>query len=139
MIRALPVALLLLLAVPSSAQDAGPIEVRIEVARTVVHPGETGEIVAVVTVRESADAPFLLTPTSDGPAVVMVRGRLLRADAEDPRTRPLRFHVPFVARTPGDAVLRVRIDGWDCPEVEGEPTRCRAVETEAAVTMTVRS
>jgi hypothetical protein len=136
----LPLLSVLFLALPSRAQDEPPISVGIETERTTSSVGATGEVVAVVSFDERASGPLMLTPTSDGPAIVVVRGRLLRADAEDPRAQPLRFHVPYVARTAGDAVLRVRIDGWSCtPIAEGrEERRCQAVRAEASVTLTVR-
>lgn len=131
----------LVLALPSRAQDVPPISVTIETERTTLGVGATGEVVAVVSFDERSSGPMLLTPTSDGPAITVVRGRLLRADAEDPRSAPpLRFHVPFVARTAGDAVLRVRVDGWSCvPVAEGrDERRCQAVRAEASVALTVR-
>jgi hypothetical protein len=127
-------------ALPSRAQEAAPIAITIEAERTTLAVGDVGEVVAVIEADERASGPLLLTPTSDGPAIVVVRGRLLRADAEDPRRRPLRFHVPYVAHSAGDAVLRVRVDGWSCTVVtEGfAERRCQAVRVEASVTLTVR-
>lgn len=122
----------------SAARDE-PIRVRLETSRGSARVGETGEVIAIVDASNSAEGPLLLTPTSDGPAIEVVRGRLLRADAEDPRTTPLRFHVPFVARSPGDAVVRVRVDGWSCAALrEGAEVRCQVVRAEAAITLTVR-
>lgn len=121
------------------AQDAAPIVVRLTLASSVVRLNETGELLADVTTDATASGPLLLTPTSDGPAIEVVRGRLLRADAEDPRAAPLRFHVPWVANRAGDAVVRVRVDGWSCVAPrDGVEPRCRPVRSEAAVTLTVR-
>lgn len=127
-----------LLSSASTAQDT-PISVSLSVAAPLLRVGETGEVLAVVNSDASASGPLLITPTSDGPAIDVVRGRLLRADAEDPRSSPLRFHVPFVALNPGDALVRVRIDGWSCriPD-EGGDERCHAVRAESAIPLTVR-
>lgn len=128
------------LAVPSLAAQDEPISVRLSSSSASARVGETGEVLAIVDVDASARGPLLVTPTSDGPAIEVVRGRLLRADAEDPRVTPLRFHVPFVASSPGDAVVRVRVDGWSCVSSgEGQPERCHTVRTEAAITLTVRA
>lgn len=132
--------LLFLSYLPSLSAQEEPIRVRLSSSRATARVGETGEVLAIVEVDATAAGPLLVTPTSDGPAIEVVRGRLLRADAEDPRVTPLRFHVPFVASSPGDAVVRVRVDGWSCVSPgEGQPERCHTVRTEAAITLTVRA
>jgi len=93
--------------------------------------GDRAEVVAVVELDPPNDLPLLVTPTSEGTAVEVVRGRLLRADAEDPGALPLRFRVPIVARGSGTAVLRVRASGWICAE------RCRAATGAASVALRV--
>lgn len=122
----------------STAQDT-PISIALSITSPMLRVGETGEVIAVVNSDASASGPLLITPTSDGPAIDVVRGRLLRADAEDPRSSPLRFRVPFIALTPGDALVRVRVDGWSCriPD-EGGEERCHAVRAEGAIPLTVR-
>ncbi len=114
----------------SSSED-GPIEVVIDPPARVVL-GDRGEIAARVALSEGAGTPLLVTPTSEGPAIEIVRGRLVRADAEDATARPLRFRIPFVARTVGTSVVRVRVDGFACAL-----ERCRAVQVEASVAIEV--
>lgn len=82
--------------------------------------GDTATVVAIVTV--GPDVPVMLTPASEGTAVEVVRGRLLREDADDPTAATLRFRVPVVARGPGTAVLRVRVRSFSCPDRSCEPT-----------------
>ncbi len=71
--------------------------------------------------------PLLVTPSSEGTALEVVRGRLLRAEAQDPRAEVLEFQVPVVARGPGTAVVRVRAAGYACE------ARCRPVHAEASL------
>ncbi len=132
------IAFVAILCSPAAAQDA-PIAITLSIASPTLRVSETAEVIAVVTTSASASGPLLLTPTSDGPAIDVVRGRLLRADAEDPRASPLRFHVPLVALNPGDALVRVRVDGFSCriPEGGGDE-RCHAVRAEGAIPLTVR-
>lgn len=140
MTRALAFGIVLSLALSgaSVAQDA-PISISLSIASPALRVNETGEVIAVVSTDASASGALLITPTSDGPAIEVVRGRLLRADAEDPRSSPLRFHVPFVALNPGDALVRVRVDGWSCRSPEdGGQERCHAVRAESAIPLTVR-
>lgn len=89
--------------------------------------GDRGPIVVHVITGPSAARPVLVTPTSEGPAIEIVQGRFTRADAQDPDDAVLRFEVPFVARTPGTSVVRVRAAGFSCDEA-----RCTAHEAEAS-------
>lgn len=112
--------------------QAAPLTVRIE-SPDVMHPGDHAEIVALVHAEDAARGPLLITPTIDGAAVEVVRGRLFRFDAEDPTSDPLRFRVPVLARSVGTAVLSVRVDGHAC-----EGPRCAAVDAEATARIDVR-
>ena len=91
--------------------------------------GDTAEILVIV--RGASRHPLLVTPRSEGTAVEVVRGRLLRADALDPNADALELRVPIVARAPGTAVVRVRASGYACHE------RCRAIEAEASLVLRV--
>lgn len=121
-------------AAPGRAQDdatAAPL------ALTLAPPpalavGDRAEIVALLARGPTARGPVLLTPTSEGSAVEVVRGRLLTIDADDRAADPLRFRIPIVAATAGTSVVRVRASGWAC-----EPA-CRAVEVESRVVLEVR-
>jgi hypothetical protein len=72
-------------------------------------------------------APLLLTPTTEGASIEVVRGRLSRADAREVSSSSLEFRVPLLARSAGTAVLRVRADAFGC---EGD--RCRPVRVESS-------
>ena len=113
------------------AQTA-PLTVTIEAPHQ-MHPGDHAEIVALVHAEDAARGPLLVTPSVDGAAVEVVRGRLFRFDAEDPSADPLRFRVPVLARSVGTAVISVRIDGHACVGA-----RCSAVDAESTARIDVR-
>lgn len=115
---------------PSTSAQAPGVTVALEPPGELTE-GDRAEVVAAVTIDPPNDLPLLVTPSSEGAAVEVVRGRLLRADAEDPDARPLRFRIPIVARGSGTAVLRVRAAGWVCEE------RCREATGEASVALRV--
>lgn len=92
--------------------------------------GDRARLVLVVDV--ATDVPVLVTPTHEGSAIEVVRGRLARADAVEPSARPLRFPIPIVARERGTGVVRATVTSFVC---EGEV--CDAVEEEARVTIRV--
>ncbi|MCU0677763.1 MAG: hypothetical protein MUE69_33920 [Myxococcota bacterium] len=92
--------------------------------------GDRARLVLVVDV--ATDVPVLVTPTHEGSAIEVVRGRLARADAVEPNARPLRFPIPIVARERGTGVVRATVTSFVC---EGEV--CDAVEEEARVAIRV--
>lgn len=92
--------------------------------------GDRARLVLVVDV--ATDVPVLVTPTHEGSAIEVVRGRLARADAVEPSARPLRFPIPIVARERGTGVVRATVTSFVC---EGEV--CDAAEEEARVTIRV--
>lgn len=92
--------------------------------------GTTAAVVAEVRVPPG-DAPLLLTPTTEGTAVEVVRGRLLRADAERTEAGTLRFRIPIMAKAAGTSVLRVRVLTYACAR------RCRAEEADAFIVLRV--
>lgn len=106
-----------------------PLRIVLEPPERLVE-GSRSAIGAVVHV--DADVPVLITPNEEGTALFVVRGRLFRADAEDPEASPLRYRIPIVARQPGTAVVRVRASSFAC---EGED--CRAIRGEASLTLRV--
>lgn len=111
-------------------EPTGRVEVTLEAPPSLV-AGDRAQLVAVVRVRPSSDRPVLVTPTHEGTAVEVVRGRMLRADAVDPNAEELRFSVPIVARTPGTSVVRVVATGYACERT------CVAVRGEASVVLQV--
>lgn len=120
-------------ATPLSAQDEPVLTAHFEAPTTELEVGTHGTLLLVVDAAPSARQPLLVTPSSDGPAVEVVHGRLFRRDAEDGGTFPLRFRVPILAVSAGDAVVRARIDGYSCDE-----DRCQPVRAEASVALRVR-
>ncbi len=127
----LGVAVLAGLAHPAGAQHRA-LAISLEPAPE-LHPGEHAEIVAVVHAEDAARGPLLVTPSVDGAAIEVVRGRLFRFDADDPSADPLRFRVPIVARSIGTAVLAVRVDGHACVGA-----RCEPVDAESTLRIDVR-
>lgn len=104
---------------------------RLEEPPTLVE-GQRATVIAVVDV--SPELPLLLTPSSEGTALDVIRGRLLRGDALDSDARPLRFAIPVVARGPGAAILRVHLSTFRC----GDDDECVPVEAEASLTLRIR-
>ena len=91
--------------------------------------GDRAELIA--RVQNSGGLPILITPHSEGTAIEVVRGRLMRADAREPSAQVLEFHIPVVARQAGTAVIRVRAAGYACPG------RCRSVQAETSMVVRV--
>jgi len=120
-----------LLAIPSAtAQGPGRLAVVLTPPEHLVEE-DRAEVVAEVRMQPPSDAPLLVTPSTEGTAVEVVRGRLLRSDAEDPDAERLRFRIPIVARSAGTSVLRVRVRGWVCSR------RCAPVSGEASLVLRV--
>ena len=92
--------------------------------------GTAAMIDVFVRLPPGPEQPLLLTPVSEGEAVRVVRGRLLRADARKTTQGELHFQVPIEARAAGTAVLRISLLTYHCE------LRCRAVR--AVETRTVQ-
>jgi len=103
-------------------EGGGPIA--IELRAPPLHAGDRAELIA--RVRGAGAHPLLLTPRSEGTAIEVVRGRLLRAEAVDPSAEPLEFRIPLIAHLAGTAVVRVSVAGYACE------ARCRLVRAEAS-------
>lgn len=124
-------AVLVSIAASASAEEHRPtVTVRLD-APSHIATGDHLSMVATVTLSPPNRLPLLLTPSSEGTAIEVVRGRLLRADAEEPKANPLVFRIPLVARGPGTAVLRVRVLAYSCHEL------CRRVSVERTLTLRV--
>ena len=80
-----------------------------------------------------SDTPLLLTPSVDGAALEVVRGRLFRADATVLGPTRLGFQVPVVAQREGAAILRVEVSTYACSG------RCRAISASAHKTLRVQA
>jgi hypothetical protein len=100
----------------------------------VLVPGVPAAIDVFVRVpqAQAQEQPLLLTPSAEGEAVRVVRGRLLRADARREQSGELHFQVPIEVRGEGTAVLRFRLLTYACA------VRCEAVRAEQSLTVQVR-
>jgi hypothetical protein len=112
------------------------VEVSLEAPATPVRVGDPFEIVAHVHLRGGARGPWMLAPTSDGPAVEAVRGRLLSIDSDvldeaDGQVHA-RLRIPVLARATGTTVLRARVAAYGCRE-----SRCRPIEGEGSLVLEV--
>jgi hypothetical protein len=113
MMRLGPSLALCMLAVsaPVQAAPVGTLEVQ---APDTLHVDDHVSLVATLRLPDSGAPLLLLTPSSQGSALEVVRGRLLRADAREPTATPLVFDLPVAAHEPGSAVVRVHVATFDC-------------------------
>lgn len=115
---------------------AQPAAVRVELApERMLRAGTHATIEVVVHMPEGNDSPLMLTPSVEGEAVEVVRGRLTRPDAkpvEGDSTR-LRFEVPVRARSEGTAILRVDVMTYVCER------KCERVLLRASEVVRVRA
>ncbi len=95
--------------------------------------GTTASVGVFVRLPEGPEQPLLLTPSAEGDAVRVARGRLLRADARRTDQGELHFQVPIEARNAGTAVLRFALLTYRCA------ARCDAVRATQSVTVHVRA
>jgi hypothetical protein len=95
-------------------------------------------VTLTLTLALPADArgPLLVTPRSQGSAIEVVRGRLLRSDARDASANPLVFELPVLARSAGQAVVSVRAQLVRCVAGRCEPV---VLETRKSVLVLPRS
>jgi hypothetical protein len=110
------------------AQDEASLAVELRAPER-LRAGDRAEILAEV--RHAGPHPLLVTPRSEGTALEVARGRLLRADAVDASVDVLVFRIPVIAHEPGTAVVRVRVAGYACE------ARCRPIEVDAAVIVNI--
>src|SRR5262245_16646585 len=92
---------------------AEPAALEIEAAPR-LRAGEVGVIGVRVRLTGGVMLPLLLTPSVEGQALEVVRGRLLRGDAVVLGPDALRFEVPVVARVAGTALLRIELATFQC-------------------------
>lgn len=117
---------------PVDAESSSELAIALEATSTLV-AGDRAEVIATLRLPTGNDRPLLLSPRSEGTAIEVVRGRLLRSDADDPSAEPLRFRIAIVAREPGDAILRVRVVAYQCA------IRCETLHGEASLSLRVSS
>jgi hypothetical protein len=116
--------LLVAIALGARAQpDANALSLRIEV-QDPLRAGTAAHAEVFVRVPD-ATQPLLLTPASEGDAVHVVRGRMLRDDAQRTDRGELRFEVPLIVTGAGSAVLRIDVLTYRCAE------RCAALRGSA--------
>jgi hypothetical protein len=89
--------------------------------------GAVAAVELVVRTPGSDRQPLLLTPSMEGEAVRVVRGRLLRDDAVRADLSTLVFTLPLLARRAGAALLRVSLVTYSC-----DTKTCREVRVEAS-------
>lgn len=126
------VSVLLLLALRTQVAALEPQPLLRVDAPPELHVGARVSIPVSVRVPPGDTTPVLLSATASGRAIDVVKGRLLRADAIDPRETPLRFELPVIAATAGVALLRVSVLTYRCN------FRCEAVRTESTLQVLVR-
>ena len=96
-------------------------------------PGAPATIDVFVRLPPGPEQPLLLTPSSEGEALRVVRGRLLRTDARRTPDGELHFQVPVETRGEGTAVLRVHLLTYRCAG------RCEAVQLDQSLALQVRA
>ncbi|HEX7481005.1 MAG TPA: hypothetical protein VF331_24595 [Polyangiales bacterium] len=107
-------------------EPTAPAGVQIHVAAPETIPDGTHTAVTVtVDFAQPNDQPLLLTPTSQGSALEVVRGRLSRSDARRISETQLRFELPVVAHGEGTAIVHVELAAYVCK------TRCERVVASA--------
>lgn len=76
--------------------------------------GSHNTIEVVVELPPGNDSPLLLTPSTSGSAVELVRGRLSRSDGKASDATHVRFEIPVLARTEGTAILSIELMTYVC-------------------------
>jgi hypothetical protein len=109
--------------VPAPSQELARLQIGVP-PRLVV--GRVGAIEVTVRIAGADRQPLLVTPSVEGEAVRVVRGRLLRDDAARSEGTTLTFALPLSARRPGAALLRVSLLTYVCD------TSCRELRADAS-------
>lgn len=114
-----PVRVLALLILPLSAAgvQAAAESVRLSLApEHTLRAGAHAAIEVFVELPPGNDSPLLLTPSLEGGALEVVRGRLTRPDGKPVDGAPtrLRFEIPVWARSEGTAILNVDLMTYVC-------------------------
>jgi hypothetical protein len=93
--------------------------------------GDRAALAVTLQLPAHAGAPLLLTQTVEGEALEVVRGRLMRKDARDPKASPLKFDIPVFAKAQGNSIVRVHALVYVCH------AECEAHELEKRVSVVV--
>ena len=93
--------------------DEPAVRIEIQGAQTLQRSAHA-LVPVVLALSVPDDTPLMLTPSVEGAAVEVVRGRLLRSEATVIDASHLRFDVPVVARSEGTAILRVEVATYVC-------------------------
>jgi hypothetical protein len=126
----------LLLSAAASLALARDAPVRVELPpERMLRAGSHTAIEVIVQLPVGNDAPLLITPSVEGEAVEVVRGRLMRPDAKPVDGDPtrLRFEVPVLAKSEGVAILRVDVMTYVCERT------CQRVLLRASEVLRVRA
>jgi hypothetical protein len=113
------------------AEEAAPPAALRIVVPDGLTPGSPALIDVFVRLPPGPEQPVLITPSSEGEAVRVTRGRLLRADAMRAEHNELRFQVPVAVLGAGTAVLHVALLTYRCAQ------RCEAVRLQESRTVQV--
>jgi hypothetical protein len=126
--------LLLSAAAASALAQAAAVRVELDPERT-LRAGTHASIEVVVQIPAGNDSPLMLTPSVEGEALEVVRGRLTRPDAKPVDGDPtrLRFEVPVRARSEGTSILRVDVMTYVCAR------KCERVLLRASEVVRVRA
>jgi hypothetical protein len=98
---------------PPPAATPPAVQVAI-VAPAALHAGDHANVIVNVELAAEGDTPVVLTPSVEGSAVEIVRGRMLRSDGVAVDAKHLRFELPVIARDEGTAILRVELSTYAC-------------------------
>jgi hypothetical protein len=122
------------LAPPTGHADAPALELSLTAPDLAV--GDRKSLRAELLVGDLRLGPVMLTPSAEGAAVEVVRGRLTGDDAEpftaDDGRRGLRFAIPVAAHMAGTSVVRVHANVYGCH------VGCAALETSAQLAVRVQ-
>lgn len=127
------VAIVLLAAASLAAVRGGQVQIELAPER-MLRAGTHTAIEVIVHLPPGNDSPLLITPSVEGEAVEVVRGRLMRPDAKpvDGDATRLRFEIPVLARSEGTAILRVDVTTYVCEK------SCERVQIRGSEVLRVR-
>lgn len=124
--------LALLAAWPGARAESEAVRIELAAEQS-LRAGSHAAIEVIVRLPPGSDAPLLVTPSVEGNAVEVVRGRLSRPDAKVVPPHGLRFEVPVRARSEGTAILRIEVMTYVCVRT------CQRVVLHASQVLRVQS
>jgi hypothetical protein len=114
-----------------AAATAPPLRIEIKGDSSLAR-GSHASVPILVELADPKSGPLLLTPSIEGAAIELLRGRLLGADAKTLDETHLRFELPVFARSEGTAILRIELSAYECSQ------RCRRVSASDSRVLIVR-